>query len=830
MDQRIFISHSSKDSEIATTICNALESNGMKCWIAPRDIPYGMEWAGEISKAIANSCAFLFLSSGNSNSSSQVSREIQLAIENQVPIIPIKLDGTEYSDTNKYYLATIHCMFQYDASMIAKLVNDISKAIPENNEDETVKKTKKEKKVTKKSNPKLKLILCSAWLWICTVVAAYVLFFSDCGIAASVITIIAAAAAGFVPLLLIRHKSIKSFMINKKTANIISAIALIITIGLSVGMAALDNYLWTTDLEYKYRITLTAPENMSVSEFKTAYEIIESRMDILADGQKYKIKNNGDEIELIVPFELFGELTATDMHKCYISRAAKIYLTTNNIVNFTADPTVVEVTPEDIESIQILKGKIPGEPEVTEKHVLDPENYEYIEVVLRQDFIKANKTTIDGFADKIVFAQDKVEIPDGYYYYETFKGEKEGVFYLLNDDRLPTLNELLINNMTTEHPAKSLLVTIDGAADWENSAEGTVFGELQKNYQEIKGDTVCISYRGSTSDSTTEGEWHDTVSSLKKRLDAFNEPYALGYGINDPYLIVVKISPEKLNTDILSLICSSGLTMQAGYAKKSVPVTYNGEKCVELADKDGVSALRITPPDNNEKKLFENLYNTAKNTENDNIYLVCKSTEMTVLSAKAESPESFVFTCPEGQEADSSRLPALALAIYENKTAVRLSLETYSFSDHDMEFDDNVLISEETRSAIEQKYPVKFIAVEGGNLKISFDFTIDEKLPQNIINASKDIYNLVDFENSMFSTVSLYFISEQGDERCRVFFDKHIEEIFSADDTDVGYPYIHGIFRGGRIERDHQTFLDLIAEDEFFCELNHYDERFLFFD
>ncbi len=28
-------------------ICKRLESSGYSCWIAPRDIPYGNDWAGE---------------------------------------------------------------------------------------------------------------------------------------------------------------------------------------------------------------------------------------------------------------------------------------------------------------------------------------------------------------------------------------------------------------------------------------------------------------------------------------------------------------------------------------------------------------------------------------------------------------------------------------------------------------------------------------------------------------------------------------------------------------------------------------------------------------
>jgi hypothetical protein len=37
----IFISYSSKDRDIAETICQALEARGLDCWIAGRDVHAG---------------------------------------------------------------------------------------------------------------------------------------------------------------------------------------------------------------------------------------------------------------------------------------------------------------------------------------------------------------------------------------------------------------------------------------------------------------------------------------------------------------------------------------------------------------------------------------------------------------------------------------------------------------------------------------------------------------------------------------------------------------------------------------------------------------------
>ncbi|MGN0657890.1 MAG: TIR domain-containing protein [Ruminiclostridium sp.] len=104
----VFISHSSKDKEIAEIICNSLEAQGIKCWIAPRDIRGGEDWSAAITDAIRNSKVFIVVFSKNSAQSTQVPREIALADKTHSRIIPYKIDDTELSDSFEYYLTTNH--------------------------------------------------------------------------------------------------------------------------------------------------------------------------------------------------------------------------------------------------------------------------------------------------------------------------------------------------------------------------------------------------------------------------------------------------------------------------------------------------------------------------------------------------------------------------------------------------------------------------------------------------------------------------------------------------------------------------------------------------
>jgi hypothetical protein len=45
MAHDVFISYSSKDKPTADAACAILESKGIRCWIAPRDILPSADWA-----------------------------------------------------------------------------------------------------------------------------------------------------------------------------------------------------------------------------------------------------------------------------------------------------------------------------------------------------------------------------------------------------------------------------------------------------------------------------------------------------------------------------------------------------------------------------------------------------------------------------------------------------------------------------------------------------------------------------------------------------------------------------------------------------------------
>lgn len=103
---QIFISHSSADAEAAANICETLERHGSKCFIAPRDIRSGREYAEELLDGIDRSAAVILLMSENANHSPHVLREVERAVSKSIPILVYKLEEVTLTKSMEYFLMT----------------------------------------------------------------------------------------------------------------------------------------------------------------------------------------------------------------------------------------------------------------------------------------------------------------------------------------------------------------------------------------------------------------------------------------------------------------------------------------------------------------------------------------------------------------------------------------------------------------------------------------------------------------------------------------------------------------------------------------------------
>lgn len=104
MKNDVFVSYASQDAAAAEAIVVALEARGLKCFIAPRDIPAGMEWATAIIDAIFETKLFLLLFSAGANWSIQMARELHLVHDRHIAILPVRLDASSANPDIEFFL------------------------------------------------------------------------------------------------------------------------------------------------------------------------------------------------------------------------------------------------------------------------------------------------------------------------------------------------------------------------------------------------------------------------------------------------------------------------------------------------------------------------------------------------------------------------------------------------------------------------------------------------------------------------------------------------------------------------------------------------------
>lgn len=161
-DFDVFISYSSKDTNLVETIVSELEAHQIKCWYAPRDIDKSMAWAKAIDKAIMQAPLTLLIFSKDANQSVGVIREITLANNLQCPIIPIRIDDVKPTDqllyhlTNRYWINVTNTAPQQAAE---RVVQDLAQYIqrPEATSDHLVSELSLTSNDSRSSNIILKI-------------------------------------------------------------------------------------------------------------------------------------------------------------------------------------------------------------------------------------------------------------------------------------------------------------------------------------------------------------------------------------------------------------------------------------------------------------------------------------------------------------------------------------------------------------------------------------------------------------------------------------------------------------------------------------------------
>ena len=133
MDPQIFITYSSKDQKVARTICTALENRGLACWISFRNVKPGQNYQEQIVKAIRTAKIMVLVFTANANNSNEIKKELALASQHNLIVIPVRIEDVTPSEAFAYEFATrqwIDLFGDWEDS-ITRLVEMIAAAINE---------------------------------------------------------------------------------------------------------------------------------------------------------------------------------------------------------------------------------------------------------------------------------------------------------------------------------------------------------------------------------------------------------------------------------------------------------------------------------------------------------------------------------------------------------------------------------------------------------------------------------------------------------------------------------------------------------------------------
>ena len=106
MQKKVFISFSSKDAKIAQSICTALEARGHRCWTSGRDVTPGENYQGAIVRAIRDAGVMVMVFSTNANNSDEIKKELALASQTRLMVIPVRAEDVVPGEDFTYELAT----------------------------------------------------------------------------------------------------------------------------------------------------------------------------------------------------------------------------------------------------------------------------------------------------------------------------------------------------------------------------------------------------------------------------------------------------------------------------------------------------------------------------------------------------------------------------------------------------------------------------------------------------------------------------------------------------------------------------------------------------
>lgn len=137
MAHDVFISYASKDKPKADAACAVLESRGIRCWIAPRDVLPGRPYGEAILDAIHGCRVMVLILSSHANESLHIPKEVERAVSRGVTVVPLRIEDVTPGKSLDYFIGSVHWLDALTPPLeqhLENLVTTVQRLLPERSE------------------------------------------------------------------------------------------------------------------------------------------------------------------------------------------------------------------------------------------------------------------------------------------------------------------------------------------------------------------------------------------------------------------------------------------------------------------------------------------------------------------------------------------------------------------------------------------------------------------------------------------------------------------------------------------------------------------------
>jgi hypothetical protein len=108
MAHDVFISYYHDDKAVADAACAKLEQQGVRCWIAPRDVVPGDPWPQSIVRAINDARVMVLVFSSKANESPQINKEVERAVHKGLIVVPVRIEDVLPVESFEFFFGNVH--------------------------------------------------------------------------------------------------------------------------------------------------------------------------------------------------------------------------------------------------------------------------------------------------------------------------------------------------------------------------------------------------------------------------------------------------------------------------------------------------------------------------------------------------------------------------------------------------------------------------------------------------------------------------------------------------------------------------------------------------